>query len=249
MMSRIPTRSDCPRSFVRRGLLFGLACAIGSMAYAGTFQLMPVYGEAKPDESVLTYTLTNHGGEPITLQADARRWEQDAGTGDREESTGDLVIVPRIVSIPPGESRALRVALRDRARRSERAFRFIVQEVPRPPPAGFVGMQAVVAQNVPLVFTVAGQPRSLEWRPHLQADGSIRLVASNPGPRFVRVVDIRLVDARGALLARREGGAYVLAGKATSWPLTTHAVLSRGDVVRLRFEQGGRQQEVPVTVY
>lgn len=225
-----------------------LACAMAPMAQAGNFQLTPIYGEVKPDQSVLTYTITNGGTTPVTVQIDANAWEQDPSTGDREVPTTALVVAPRMLTVAPGERRPARIALRDRQRTGEAAFRVTVKEVPPPPAPGSTELRTVIAQNVPLVFTVAGAPGPIAWQARLRPDGRVHLQAANPGARFLRVVDVAVVDARGAILAKRDGGAYILAGKTTGWTLATPAQLAKGSNVRLQYDLDGKRQDVPLTI-
>jgi fimbrial chaperone protein len=225
-----------------------LACAMAFMAQAGNFQLTPIYGEVAPGQSVLTYTITNGGDTPIVVQIDAMAWEQDPASGDRELPTTALVIAPRMLTVAPGERRPARIALRDRNRNREAAFRVTVKEVPAPPVPGATQLRTIVAQNVPLVFTVAGEPGPLDWQARLQPDGRLHLQVGNPGARFLRVVDIAIVDPRGAILAERDGGAYVLAGQTVGWTLATPARLEKGTPARLQYDLGGRRVEVPLTI-
>lgn len=233
--------------FTRKASALLLACAMAPMAQAGNFQLTPIYGEVKPDQSVLTYTVTNGGTVPVTVQIDANAWEQSAN-GDREVPTTALVIAPRMLTVAPGERRPARIALRDRMRAKEAAFRVTVKEVPPPALPGASQLRTVLAQNVPLVFVVPGEPGPLAWRARRQADGRLQLQVVNSGPRFIRVVNIAVVDARGTVLAKRDGGAYILAGKTIGWPLATTARISKGSAVRLQFDRNGKRQEVPLTI-
>jgi fimbrial chaperone protein len=218
------------------------------MAQAGNFQLTPVYGEVRSGESVLTYTVTNGGTAPVNVQIDAKAWEQDPVAGDREIPTDALIIAPRVMTVAPGERRPARIALRDRKRAREAAFRVTVTEVPPPPTPGATELRTVVAQKVPLVFSVPGEPGPLQWRVKLQPDRRLRVQVANPGQRFIRVVNIAVVDQRGAVLAKRDGGAYILAGKSVGWPLATPVRPASGSVVRLQYELNGRRVDVPLTI-
>jgi len=210
--------------------------------------LAPIYGEVAPGQSVLTYTITNTGDAPVTLQIDAEAWQQDAARGDFQAPTTALVVVPRMLTVAPGERRPARVALRDRERDQEVAFRVTVTEVPPAPEPGATRLRTVIAQNVPLVFTVSGQPGPLAWQARLQPDGQLHLQATNQGERFLRVVNIGIVDPRGAVLGKRDGGAYILAGQSTGWVLPTPARLQKGSTARLQYDVDGKRVEVPLSI-
>lgn len=245
-MIRVLRRQFNRLSLAAATLLF--AVAVVPTATAGSFRLSPIYGEVPPTHSVITYTLSNPGEVPVTLQVEGRPWSSDGDDANRARAGHpDLVIVPRILTLKPGEKRPVRVALR-RARTQEQAYRVVVQELPPPPPAGFVGMRAVIAQDVPLIFMVGGEPGRPAWTVRRQPDGQVMIISNNPGRRFLRVVDLALVDTRGAILAKRDGGAYLLAGQEQKWPLKTSATVEVGELVRLRYSVDGKAQEIPVTI-
>lgn len=231
---------------VLAGLL--LAIAVVPTAVAGSFRLSPIYGEVPPNQSVITYNVSNPGDVPVTLQIEGRPWTHgDADAGHARSGHPDLVIVPRILTLQPGEKRPVRVALRG-SRTREQAYRIVVQELPPPPPPGFVGMRAVIAQDVPLIFMAQGQPGHPAWNVQRQADGRVVVTTNNPGERFLRVVDMTLVDSRGAVLAKRDGGAYLLAGEEQDWPLKTLARVQTGESAQLRYSVDGRAKETSVTI-
>src|SRR5690606_23516517 len=120
-----------------------------------------------------------------------------------------VVVAPRVLTLPPGEDRLVRVALREKPM-GEVPFRVHFREVPPPVQPGFVGVRTLVNQNVPLIFLAAGDSDP-QWRVVLTGD-QLTLSATNSGERYFRSGAIELADARGAVLARRDGSLHLLSG-------------------------------------
>lgn len=212
---------------------------LASTASAGSFRISPTLAEVVPGASVASFHVTNSGTEPLPMQIEAFAWTQDEGA-DRHVPAADLVIVPRIATIPPGQTQLIRVARRSAAREREVAYRIHFVELPLAGGTSSVEVRTTVRFDVPLFFAAGDDPAKLRWSLALAADGKARLNAENLGGQYVRVASLRLVDARGALLAERKGPLYVLAGRASRWPLTTHARLRTGDTVILEADLSGR---------
>ena len=203
-----------------------------SAASAGSFRIAPTLAEVAPGTAVASFRISNSGTEPLPIQIEAFAWSQDE-SGDRNVPANDLVIVPRIATVAPGATQLVRVALRTPARERELAYRVHFVELPMATADGFIGVRTTVRFDVPMFFAASTAPPQMRWDLSLAADGQARLAATNAGGRFIRLASLRLVDARGALLAERKGPLYVLAGATAQWPLTTHAKLAPGDEVTL----------------
>ena len=217
---------------ITRALPALLLWCLASAAWAGSFRIAPALAEVAPGASVASFRISNSGKDPLPIQIEAFAWEQDEG-GDRHTASSDLVIIPRIATVAPGATQLVRVALRARSRERELAFRLHFVELPMAASPGFVGVRTTVRFDVPLFFAASAEPPKMQWSVSLAADGAARLSAANAGGRFQRLAAVRLVDARGALLAERKGPLYILPGRGMQWPLTTHARLAAGDEVML----------------
>lgn len=217
-------------------------------AEGASFQISPTLAEVPAQSSVASFRVTNSGSEVLPIQIEGFAWTQDA-RGEHHAPATDLVIVPRIATIQPGKTQLIRVALRANTRERERAYRVHFIELPGTTPAGFVGVRTTVRFDVPLFFAASGAaPARLDWKVALDAGGALRAEATNSGGSYVRLTALRIVDARGALLAERKGPLYVLPGRTMSWPLTTHASLRRGDPVQLRMDGFAEKSSQPLIV-
>lgn len=230
-------------------LLFAAASwlAFSSAASAGTFQVSPTLAEVAPGSGVASFTIRNQNATPLTVQVDAFAWTQGEA-GDAHTPATDLVIVPRIVTVAPGQSQLIRVGLRSPERTAEQAYRVHFVELPPPPEPGFIGVRTAVRFDIPLFFLGPASAPRIDWSAALAADGALQLRADNQAGRYQRLGTLRIVDSRGALLAEREGPLYVLGGQAVAWQLTTHARLAPGDEVVLQVEQDRQVDEFPLQI-
>ena len=246
-MALAPPAASIVRMRIAQWLLVALSWAAAASAAAASFQVLPTLVEVPPDASVASLTIRNPGTEPLSIQIDAQAWSQGV-SGEVRTDTGDLVVVPRIAVIAPGAAQIVRMALRNQDRSREHAFRARFREIPPPAPPGFLGVRTALEIDLPVFFSVQEAAADLHWRASRTPEGLLELHAENRGNRFVRLVALQAVDARGAVLAEGRPPLYVLGGSTTRIPLTTHARLAQGDPVRLQIDLGGDRQEHALTV-
>lgn len=216
--------------------LCGLAFLMGAQAaLAGTFQVSPirvVLGDAQPVQSL---TIHNSGAQPAVVQLKVQHWTQQAGE-EVLADTSDILATPPIVTVPPGESRVLRVGLRQRPDPAiEGSYRLLLQEVPPPPGEGFQGLQVALRLSVP-VFVTPAEPRPLDlhWQAVPAGDG-LQLSLENRGNVHVQVVSLQLEGTDGAaLLEPNSVSGYVLPGQARRWQLDTTVPVPAGSRLNLR---------------
>ncbi|RZT93602.1 fimbrial biogenesis chaperone [Rivibacter subsaxonicus] len=215
--------------FVRRAPgIWGFALAAGlamwcGAASAGTFGLSPMRVELSAAAPTAVLTLSNSGDTPVTLQIQARAWQQVGGQ-DEQGATSDLILNPSLATIPPGGEQIVRVALRNPPdRERERAYRLLVREVPstevpEAQPAS-LGLRMALAMDIPMfVAPIAKEGRaqplvSIEKAPA----GASQLRIANEGPRHLRLTD--LVVSQGGQVLAQQGVFVVLAGAERRLPL------------------------------
>lgn len=201
---------------------------------AASVLLWPVDPVIEPGQRATALWLENRGDEPVLLQVRIFAWSQQDGA----EALGpqaDIVGTPPMVEVAPGARQLVRLTRTTPVPAGEeRAFRIIIDEVPRPAATGSREGGAVRFQmrySIPLFVygdglappraDAAAVPR-LTWR-----------VASQGGQSFLEVSNQGRVHARltGALLEQQgvrsnlaEGLlGYVLAGSTMRWPLPAAA--------------------------
>lgn len=222
------------------GLLVALVLHPGT---AIALEIQPVLAEVAANANTASFELRNPRSTELRLQVDTLEWSQD-GTTEHTAPTGDLVVVPRLVTLAPGGSQRVRVALRGGSpRAAEQAFRVRLRELPPPPEPGFMGLLTRLEVTVPLFFLADGAtPSDPAFRAFRLPDGGIAVAVENAGGRYFSFSSMRLVQADGALLAESRGPHYVLAGSGRHWQPDTHSVPAAGTPLRLVVTSKGREE-------
>lgn len=191
-----------------------LACA--ARATAGMVGVSPLRVDFDEAQHSGVIRVFNTGSDDISMQVDARDWAQAEDGTDEYESTSDVIAVPPIFTIAPGETQIIRVGLvGGQSPDREQAHRLFLTELPHPK-ADFLGGQLRMRLIVSLpIFTApaAVAPDSdLEIVETSVADGRLRARFRNPGNSHIRVQEIMAVDTNGDRAQRTEAAVYLLPG-------------------------------------
>lgn len=186
-----------------------LAAPVG----AANIGISPILGDVPASKRIVVFEVRNHASEPVSVQVQAFEWHQLAGKETRQPAA-NLLIVPPIMTIEPGRSQLVRIALRDGDRSQERAYRVLFRELPSGNESGGRGLllRTLLTLDVPLFFAPEGEARrELQWQLRRDRSGPM-LIARNPGTRFVRLANVAIRNNAGKTLATIPGPIYVLAG-------------------------------------
>lgn len=204
-------------------LAFLLAATLASVplphaAHASTLRVSPVGLDLPPGQNAATLSLSNSDVAPLNVQVRVFRWSQRDGGDVLEPATG-VVISPPIAKLAPGAVRTVRVVRLDpKMPERQEAYRLIVDELPPPLGEGNRSITLLMRHSIPLFFAASGDRAKVEWR-LIQSEGGPALVASNTGGRHLRIANLRIRDATGAVLAERSGlVGYALPGSKMTWP-------------------------------
>lgn len=222
---------------IRWALPLLLAAALPS--HAGVFTVNPVRMYMGPRDRALAVTITNGGDSEMVLQAESFEWSQTPDGQDQLKATDDLVLAPPIIKIPPRGRQVVRLALvapRDASR--QLTYRIIVREVPEAAPAASaVQVQMALAMNMPVFVTPPAARRKLDCGLTRQASG-LRASCANQGTAYAQVRELRLLRD-GQLLARFEGGPYILPGATRLFDLKADQTITPGPAkLAVRFDDG-----------
>jgi len=204
-----------------RGLLCCAAALVmigqGSQAWAGSFTVSPVRIELSPQRPLGSLNITNDGAEPVTIDAKAMVWTQQAGE-DLHEDTRELIVTPPVFTLEPRASQVVRIGLRrppDRER--ELAYRIFLTENAPPPTAASTGVAMTLRLSVPIfIRPVAAPVARLDWSASRGAADELKLQATNVGNLHVQVADLRLLSD-GQVIGRISNPAYVLPEQTRVW--------------------------------
>ncbi len=152
---------------------------------------------------------------------------------DRYSPTNELLAMPPIFTVAPGESQVVRIGLR-RAPDPQRelSYRLFLQELPAPLPKGFQGLQVALRLGVP-VFVTSSAPTApqLQWRLRRTSKGLV-LSTINQGNAQGHVSGLQLLLRNGKIMTLQDP-VYVLAGVRREWPLEGIVSLPIGELVEL----------------
>ncbi len=198
-------------------LLLGFALAVP--AAAGSFTVAPTRVELTPDDPVGAVEVTNRGPSAVLLQLELYRWHAPDGR-ERLDPTRDLLAVPPLFRLAPGESRTIRVGLRvPFPEEREGSWRLVVAEVPEAEPPTRGGVRFALRLSLPVFARVPGAAADVLWSLRRQGD---RLVveAYNRGRAHLRHLRILLEDATGRRHTVTTEAGYLLPDERARWVLT-----------------------------
>lgn len=194
-----------------------LFAAGGVLAQGGGLQISPLLVEVPPSSNIATYTLENRGSAAIGVQVKAFRWQQDDGERLLEPAK-NLMVVPAIINIAPGQSQLVRAALRGSRPDEELSYRVHFQELPSLGADGAVQVQTLLKIDVPLFFAAKKSRRAYDIKLAV-ADGEPFVTVTNKGSRYLRFSNFELLDSGGNTVATHEALMYLLPGTTRRWSL------------------------------
>lgn len=193
-------------------------------ARAATVVIWPVDPVIRPGEQATAMWLENKGNEPVTLQVRTFAWSQAKGEDQLDAQTA-VVASPPIATVAPGARQLVRIIRRTPDSAPENAYRLLIDELPRPAPAGPDGaVQARLAvqmrYSIPL-FThnaaVVGAPR-LDAR-IVPGTGGRMLSIRNTGTAHARLTDLRVRTGARDVTVQAGLAGYVLPGAVATFAL------------------------------
>ena len=218
---------------LRPALVAGLVFALTAPAFAGVFSVTPVRIFMTPRDRAVAVTLVNEGDSEVVLQADINLWTQNAQGADSLVLTDDMILSPPIIKLAPRARQVVRLALLKPADASRQlTYRMIIREVPEAlaPQNNTMEVPIALALNMPVFITPPVAKRELVCdaaRPDAQ---TVQAVCANTGTAYAQIREIQL--RRGEqVLARFEGGNYVLPGARKPIALKTTEAVPSGDAM------------------
>ena len=178
---------------------------------AAVLNVSPVRVEIAARERSALITIRNEGSEPASLQADIHHWAQNEDGDDVLGDTEDLLIVPRIFTIPAGKSQVVRIGkLVEASADAEGTYRLIITELALPEEiASGSGINVRLRLSLP-VFLAPGEG----------AEPSVRVVRSQRHEDRLEVVMTNSGNATAQILGFRlsRSGDPVFGGGAPDEP-------------------------------
>ena len=193
-----------------------LLFASAADAFAGMIGVSPLRVDFDVEKRSGVIRVFNTGDTALSMQVDARDWSQAEDGTDEYESTSDVIAVPPIFSIEPGESQVIRVGLVGGQRPDrELAHRLFLTELPQPkvdPLGGALRMRLIVSLPIFTAPAAVAPETGLEMVETVTEEGRLRARFHNPGNTHVRVQEVAAVDSSGAEAQRTSSAVYLLPG-------------------------------------
>lgn len=188
------------RGFVRA---IAVAASLFVSAHAGQFGVSPIRLDLDRNTRSAVITVSNQGDSTLGFQVRAAEWTQDESGADRYLDSNELIFFPQQLQVPAGESRVVRVGMRNPARQNELAYRVFIEELVAPPEPGGPQTAAVamaVRFGVPVFVLPANVVQKGEIAEFTVSGGKIRGELRNAGTVHFRPASVRVrgLDAEGA---------------------------------------------------
>lgn len=169
----------------------------------------------------------NTGETDMSMQVEARSWAQAEDGSDEYDSTSEVLAVPPIFSIAPGETQIVRVGLVGGQRPDrELAHRLFLTELPQPafdPVGGRLRMRLIVSLPIFTAPAVAPADADLEFVETTVNEGRLRARFRNPGNTHIRVQQVTALDSSGNEAEGSDAAVYLLPGATRDFYFETGA--------------------------
>jgi fimbrial chaperone protein len=179
-----------------RHLLLGALALAALAARAAEFSVIPLSVDLDRSAKSTEVTVRNFAETPLRMQVEALAWQQDEQGADRYEPTEGLVYFPRVLEIPPRESRLVRVGVRAAPVSREDTYRLFIEELPpdagAPVPAG-ASVRVLLRIGVPVFVAPLAPERKAELDAPAMGGGSASIRIFNAGNVRFRAQEVRLV--------------------------------------------------------
>ena len=224
-----------------RGAAFLLLFSAVHSALAGVFSVTPVRIYMTPRDRAVAVTITNEGDSPVVLQADLHLWTQTAEGADELALTEDLILSPPIIKLTPKARQVVRLArLKPVDASRQLIYRLILRELPEVGAPKEAGLQVPIALalSMPVFITPPPAKADVACGASRTDAQSIAVSCANTGSAYAQVREI-LVKQGGQVVARFEGGAYILPGARLAIPVKPErAVLTGALQLTVTFDDG-----------
>lgn len=193
-----------------RNLGLALAMALAAAAaQAATFGVAPLRVELGGAGRSAVVTVTNDSAQPLRLSVNAVAWSADENGAEQYQDTNDLAFFPKMLTIPPGEKRVVRVGTELTPDSGEKTYRLFLRELQqdaKPDPRAQVAM--LVNFGVPVFLRPASAKPQLAVTATSASPGKLTVNLENTGSASARMEGIRFAGSEPLSF----GSAYVLRG-------------------------------------
>lgn len=180
-----------------------------------TLGIYPVRLDLTPDKKIGEVTIRNRGENEVKAQVYAKTWDMDENGQYIEADTGDFVFFPRLLTIPGGEDKVLRVGYNGNFPPVEKPYRLYIQELPdiKDDQQGAdqleTGVDFLLKLSVPIFILPSDvqEPVRASIAGVEAAPDGLKIKLRNEGIRnfLVQKINARLIGRDGSVIEEYEG--------------------------------------------
>ena len=189
---------------------------------AGSLRVAPIKVAFDDRSTTAVLTLMNEGEDKITVQLNAKSWDQDDQGTDNYSETRDIVFFPKILEVEPATERIIRIGYQGEATPAREAtYRIFLQELPVTKP-GEMALKFAITLSIPIFIQPSMERRDVAIEEVSQRPGQLRVKVRNGGNTHVVVNGITLkgLDVAGQEVFLSEvRGWYLLSNKSKTYEL------------------------------
>ena len=197
--------------------------SVAAPARAANFTINPMQVSLSPSARSGVVTVKNTSREELRFQVSAFEWDQDDRGTIKLSDTSSLIVFPKLLTLPPGGQRQIRIGTDVAAAGNELSFRVFFEELPSSTAAAGNGVQMRTRIGLPVFVRPSGTLTAAIQIKDLRAeDGKIAVEVRNTGKAHSSIDTVRVVglDAAGKTIYTREAaGWYVLANRSTIYDI------------------------------
>lgn len=220
-----------------------IGAGLADPAWAGSFKVNPIRINLPADRQTAALTIANSAAVPVAVRVIALEWSQVDGM-DVHRPTSNVIASPPIFTIAPGKTQLVRVGLKNRE--AARAYRVILEEIPRQIPVDGQ-IQVTLRLDLPLYVLPKGAGKSdLRWRAWRDASGDLFAEGSNVGSLYGQVVE--LAAKQGGEEVRSKDIGVVLPGSARRWKVGRASNFNVGQPFALKVWSPAGESQTQVTL-
>lgn len=187
-------------------LLLGAVCLL-LHATAQGLAIAPIMLNAPADGGATSLSVSSALGHDVTVQVRVFDWTQAAGEDQLMPAKG-LRFAPEIFTLRPGTSQVIRMSVP--ATGGTGAWRVVIDELPAAEPAQAPSAAQLSIRLRYVLAMFAGAPASAEALDARLDEEALTL--RNTGPGWLRLHDLSLQTASGAVMPADAGIVYLLPG-------------------------------------
>ncbi|MDH4319393.1 MAG: fimbria/pilus periplasmic chaperone [Desulfobulbaceae bacterium] len=199
---------------MKKLFLFALCLLWSAPAFGrANLGIWPIEVSLWPDKKISEINLNNKGTEIVRLQIYAKHWDMDEKGKFIEADSGEFVFYPRLLTIPGGEKKTLRVGYNGEFPPLEKSYRLYIHELPELNEGGEqqtsgvkVGFNMLMRLSVPLFVSPSKDVPFI--KPSIdkvtKTANGVQLSFGNSGTHHVEIKDIsvELLGKGGAVLTK-----------------------------------------------